>query len=71
MEYDEVEILQGVLAKISLNHNQILLDRIKIKKQRLWYAKESIENIWSRPVIVHQIESKLYERQGLLEKSNC
>lgn len=39
----------------------------KNKEQRNWYIKESVQNGWSRPVIIHQITSKLYERQALPE----
>lgn len=43
------------------------MDQVKDKEQRNWYITESVQNSWSRPVIVHQIASKLYERQALLE----
>ena len=43
------------------------MDQVKDKEQRNWYITESVQNGWSRPVIVHQIASKLYERQALLE----
>lgn len=33
-EYDKDEFLQEVLAKLSWNHNQILLDKIKDKSER-------------------------------------
>lgn len=66
-EFDNDEFLQEVLAKMSWNHNQILLDRIKEKEKRKWYAKESLNNHWSTTILIHQIESKLYERQALLE----
>ena len=66
-EYNQDEILQGVLAKLSWNHNQILLDKVKDKEQRLWYARESAENGWTVSILTHQVESKLYERQALLE----
>lgn len=66
-EFDNDEFLQGVLAKLSWNHNQILLDRVKDKEIRKWYAKETLENGWSVSILTHQITSKLYERQALLE----
>lgn len=43
------------------------MDQVKNKEQRNWYIKESVQNGWSRPVIIHQITSKLYERQALPE----
>ena len=66
-EYDNDEFLQGVLAKLSWNHNQTLLDRVKDKTKRKWYATETINNNWSVSILTHQIETKLYERQALLE----
>lgn len=66
-EFANDEFLQGVLAKLSWNHNQILLDKVKNKEIRKWYAKESLENGWSVSILIHQISSKLYERQALLE----
>ncbi len=66
-EFENDEFLQGVLAKLSWNHNQVLLDRIKDREIRKWYAKESIENGWSVSILSHQISLNLYERQAMLE----
>ncbi len=66
-EFENDEFLQGVLAKISWNHNQVLLDKVKDKEIRKWYAKETVENGWSVSILTHQITSKLYERQALIE----
>lgn len=66
-EFENDEFLQGVLAKLSWNHNQILLDKVKSKEIRKWYAKETLENGWSVSILTHQIASKLYERQALIE----
>jgi predicted nuclease of restriction endonuclease-like (RecB) superfamily len=40
------------------------MDRIKNPKEREWYISQTVENGWSRNVLVHQIESGLYRRQG-------
>ena len=40
------------------------MDKVKDETQRLWYVRKTIENGWSRNVLVHQIESGLYARQG-------
>ena len=66
-EYISDEFLQEVLAKLSWNYNQILLDKIKDKNERNWYATKSLENGWSTTVLSHQISLKLYDRQALLE----
>ena len=57
-------IVQAVLAQISWYHNIALLEKIKNKEQRLFYAKSAFENGWSRNVLVVQIETKLYARMG-------
>ena len=36
--------------------------------ERKWYIKKSAENGWSRNVLVHQIESNLYQRQVQADK---
>jgi predicted nuclease of restriction endonuclease-like (RecB) superfamily len=41
-----------------------LLEQVKQREERLWYARKTVENGWSRTILVHWIESGLYERQG-------
>jgi predicted nuclease of restriction endonuclease-like (RecB) superfamily len=62
--YPDEAILQAPLAKITWYHHITLLDKVKDETERLWYARATIENGWSRNVLVHQIELKLYERSG-------
>jgi predicted nuclease of restriction endonuclease-like (RecB) superfamily len=40
------------------------MERVKELQERLWYAQKTIEHGWSRAVLVHQLESDLYHRQG-------
>ncbi len=58
------QVVQEVLSRIPWFHNCVLLDKVKDATERLWYAQQTIENGWSRNVLVHQIESNLYARQG-------
>jgi predicted nuclease of restriction endonuclease-like (RecB) superfamily len=62
--WDDELIVQQVVAQLPWGHNVIVLDKVKTETERLWYAKSAIEFGWSRNVLVHQIETKLYERQG-------
>lgn len=57
-------ILQQVVAKLPWGHNVRLLDHLNVSNERLWYAQQTLENGWSRNVLVHQIETDLYKRQG-------
>ena len=42
----------------------MLLTQLDDPAERLWYAARTVEHGWSRAVLVHQIESGLYTRQG-------
>lgn len=53
---------------IPWGHITQLLDKTKPGPAREWYVDATMENGWSRAVLVHQIESKLYERQVLAGK---
>ena len=57
--------LQVPLADLTWYHNQALMDKVKDRELFLWYANKTLENGWSRDVLVHQIELNLYERQVL------
>ncbi len=67
--FPEREIVQEVLAQLSWYHVVTLIDKVKERPVLLWYANQSVENGWSRNVLVHQIESNLYARQAAAEKS--
>jgi len=56
--------VQQVVALLPWGHNVRLLDAVKAAPERTWYARQAIENGWSRNVLVHQIESGLFTRQG-------
>jgi predicted nuclease of restriction endonuclease-like (RecB) superfamily len=68
--FDDFENLQVPLADLTWYHNQALMDKVSEKEKLLWYAGKTIENGWSRDVLVHQIEFKLYERQAIAEKAD-
>ena len=57
-------ILQAALAKLTWYHNITLIQKVKSPDERLWYAGQAIQNGWSRNVLVMQIESGLFRRQG-------
>ncbi len=67
--FPDFENLQVPLADLTWYHLQCLMDKVPDKPMFLWYADKTLENGWSRNVLLHQIESKLYERQVLSDKS--
>src|SRR5271170_1659600 len=62
--WPEEPILQQAVAKLPWGHNVRILDLVKPPEERLWYVQHAIRNGWSRNVLVMQIESALYRRQG-------
>ncbi len=50
--------------KIPWGHHVLILKKIKDPLEGQFYIQKTIENNWSRSVLQHQIESKLYKRQG-------
>ena len=66
-DFKDDEFLQHHVAKLPWSSITTIMDKVKIEKQRVWYIKKAIENDWTRKVIIHQIESRLYERQNILK----
>ncbi|MBF6613406.1 MAG: DUF1016 family protein [Chloroflexi bacterium] len=62
--YPEEAFVQQAVAQIPWGHNTTLLDAVKDPAERAWYIHKTIENGWSRNILVHQIVSGLYHRQG-------
>ena len=56
-------VVQGPLAQLTWYHNIAILEKA-FPAQREWYIQKTIEQGWSRNVLVLQIESRLFERQG-------
>lgn len=63
------EILHQGGAKISWRAIKLLIDKADNVTEHLWYTQQCIENGWSSIVLAHQIESGLYERQVLVDKT--
>jgi len=63
--WGDESILQQVVAKLPWSHNIMLLEKVKSPTQRRWYAEQAIQHGWSRSVLLLQIQSRLYRRQGI------
>jgi predicted nuclease of restriction endonuclease-like (RecB) superfamily len=62
--YADEQFVQQVVAQIPWGHNVRILDYVKDPTAREWYIRQTFENGWSRNVLVHQIQTGLFERQG-------
>jgi predicted nuclease of restriction endonuclease-like (RecB) superfamily len=58
------EFVQVPLAQITWYHHISLLAKVKDTSERAFYINETAQNEWSRDVMLLQIRSKLYERDG-------
>lgn len=62
--YPDVAFVQQLAGQMPWFHNCVLLDKVKDPGEREWYIRQTVQHGWSRNVLVHQIESGLYKRQG-------
>jgi predicted nuclease of restriction endonuclease-like (RecB) superfamily len=62
--FPDIEIVQRSVAQIPWRHNIALMDKVEDEMQRLWYVQKTIENGWTQNVLVHQIETNLYQRRS-------
>ncbi len=62
--WPEPEIVQRVVAQLPWRQNIALIERLDNRETRLWYAKQTIRNGWSQPILCMQIDNRLHERQG-------
>jgi predicted nuclease of restriction endonuclease-like (RecB) superfamily len=68
--YPDFEFVQTVSAQISWSHNTTLLDKVKDREKRIWYAKKAIEDGWTLSTLEYHIEYRLYERQAIADKTS-
>lgn len=52
------------IIQIPWGHNIAIISKCKNIKEALFYVQNTLEHNWSRDVLVHQIESGLYKREG-------
>jgi len=52
------------ITQIPWGHNLKIISKCQNVEEAFFYVKGAISNNWSRNVLVHQIESGLYERKG-------
>ena len=67
--YNDPVIVQQVLHNLHWRHNIALMDKLDDEKQRIWYAEQALENGWSSAILEIQIESNLYRRQAIADKT--
>jgi predicted nuclease of restriction endonuclease-like (RecB) superfamily len=61
---DELSIVQRPVGQLPWGHVTVLLDKLDDQELRDWYAAEDVAHGWSRPVLAHQITTRLHTREA-------
>jgi predicted nuclease of restriction endonuclease-like (RecB) superfamily len=62
--YADETIVKQLVSLLPWGHIVRLGQAVKPPAEREWYVRATVEHGWSRNVLVHQIETDLYHRQG-------
>lgn len=62
--YESCGIVSQVVRQIPWGHNREIIIKCSSVPEALFYARKTLENNWSRNVLLMQMESHLYERSG-------
>ena len=57
-------VVQRTVAQLSWAHNVVLIQKVKDLPTRLWYARQTLDQGWSRDTLTVQIKNSAHERQG-------
>ena len=60
----EIEKVQQLVGQIPWGHNLVIISKSKSVGEAVFYSNKTIENNWSRAVLMNQISSDFYHRQG-------
>lgn len=66
--YPDLAIATQPVSQLPWGHITRLIQMVKDPIIREWYIHQTLKHGWSRPILEMQIESGLYERQGLSGK---
>lgn len=60
-----IPIRQQAVAELPWGHTIHLMQKVKDRSTRVWYAEKAVEHGWSRAVLSMQISGRLHERHGM------
>ena len=58
------EKVQQLVGQIPWGHNTLIISKAGSLEETIFYCQKTIENNWSRAVLLHQIELDLFQRHG-------
>ena len=60
----DAQIKRQSIFMIPWGHHKLILDKCKEQEKALFFVNKTIENNWSRAVLLIFLDTKLFERQG-------
>ena len=64
-ETSNVSQVVGLISAVPWGHHKYIMDKCQGNTEKaLFYVRQTVENGWSRAVLLNWMESDLYERQG-------
>jgi hypothetical protein len=63
--YPNLDFAKQPVSQLPWGHIVRLMQMVKDDLQREWYAQQTIKSGWSGTILEIQVESELYERQGI------
>lgn len=70
LEYRDDENLQQLVGEIPWGQNLVILSKVKEQEARRYYLQATSKMGWSRNVLIHQIQSRAYERHWVASKQH-
>ena len=61
---DDIEKIQQLVGQIPWGHNLAIITKSETIEEAFFYCNKILENNWSRAVLMNQISSDFYNRQG-------
>ena len=58
------EFVSQLVRQIPWGHNREIITKCNDIEEAIFYVQQTIQSNWPRGVLVAQIETKLYQRQG-------
>jgi predicted nuclease of restriction endonuclease-like (RecB) superfamily len=62
--HPDEEIVKQLVSQLPWGHIVRLIQKVKSPEEREWYIRKAFEFGWSRDILVMQIETRLFHRQG-------
>ncbi|MCP4131309.1 MAG: DUF1016 domain-containing protein [bacterium] len=69
-QYHDHENLRQLVAEIPWGHNLLIMNKISDYDARKYYIEASIQNSWSRNVLLNQVKADSYKHHVLIDKQH-